>query len=733
MGAEEKPEAARLAPRWALPLAVAAVLLSRLLFLPQTLEDVDSTNFARALADYDPALHRPHPPGYPVYVALGKAVQVVVPDPPRTLAVLSGLAQGGLLLALLALFRALSPLPIALAATLLTLTNPVLWFNGSRPMSDSVGLLFIVATQALLLSALREPRHLLLASLLVGLTPGARLQSLALTVPLWLFALAKSPGRRLLAVAGALLGAALWIAPVLAFSGGLGRYMAVFSDTIGQAAAFEPLLSGFTLNRAARALKLALLGPWVQPALGVVVLALSAVGFLAAALRRPRSLGLALLAFGPYFVVHLLMQHVETTRYALPYLPLFGFLTAEALSALADRLGGLAPLARVGAPVALAAWAAALTVPALHAFASSPSPPSAAVRELVRVAQPPERFAASSHFVYRPYLDEAAPALERLLGARPATTVPRLMEYWRDGGRKEVLFLAEPRRTDLESIDPRSRRSLGVWQWPFDGERFLSGARPNDAELVRIAPPGFFAGPGFLLSLEAGRPSELPRFLERRAWLRASSEPTFLILSGEPTGPAAQHTLELSLAGERIHEHACGEPLLQGFLLPPRDDAGRYLELLARTWRGGKPEGAPFALRGLDYASRSEAGYAHGPGWFYPETDELKQPFRWASARAHTLVHVPERGARLVVEGTAPVEYVGAGGKIELIVEGQKLLERIQAERAYRLEVELPPAAKPFREVLLQTERVFVPDRYQRNGDRRRLGLRVYGFRVAPR
>ncbi len=728
--AEPEPAATR-TPRRGLALACAAVLLSRLLFLPQTLEDIDSTNFARALADYDPALHRPHPPGYPVYVALAKAVRLVVPDPPRTLAVLSGLAQAGLLFALLPLFRALTTPAIALAATLLTLANPVLWFNGSRPMSDSVGLLFIVATQALLLDALRDPRRLWLASLLVGLTPGARLQSLALTAPLWLLVLARSPGRRLAAMGGAALGAALWTFPVIAFSGGLDRYMAVFNDTIGQAVAFEPLLSGFTINRAARALKLALLEPWAQPALGGLVLGLSALGFVATALRRPAALGLSLLAFAPYFLAHVLMQHVETTRYTLPYLPLLGLLTAEGLAAASDRLR-LPPRARALAPLALAAWAAVLTLPALRGYSANRSPAHAALDELLRIARPPERFAVSSHFIYRPYLEEADPGIERLFGARPGTTVPRLMEYWREGGEKELLFLSEPRRTDLESLDPRARRSLGRWGWPKDADRFLAGARPNEAELVRIAAPGFFAASGFLLSLEAGKVSELPRFLERRAWLRAAGEPAFLIVAGEPAGPAAQHVLELSLEGERLLDHGCGEPLLRGFMLPPRAEAGRYLELLGRTRRGQNPEGAPFALRGLDYAPRSEAGFAHGPGWFYPETDERRRPFRWTSAAARSLVHVPERGARLTLEGTAPVEYVGAGGRIALIVDGRKLAERVQDERAFRLEVELPGGGAPFHEVQLQTERAFVPDRHQRNGDRRRLGLRVYAFRVTP-
>ena len=49
-------------------------------FLPSTLEDIDSLNFALGLADFDPAKHQPHPPGYPIFIALAKAVRVMVPS-----------------------------------------------------------------------------------------------------------------------------------------------------------------------------------------------------------------------------------------------------------------------------------------------------------------------------------------------------------------------------------------------------------------------------------------------------------------------------------------------------------------------------------------------------------------------------------------------------------------------------------------------------------------------------
>lgn len=729
-----EPPAVSTARSSILVLAALAVLLSRLLFLPQTLEDIDSTNFARALVDYDPGQHQPHPPGYPVYVAIARGVQALVGEPGRALAALSAVSQAALLYALLALFRGLGAGAASPWATLLTLSCPVLWFNGARPMSDSAGMLFIVTTQALLLRALQDPKLLPMASLLAGLSVGARLQSVFLSGPLWVYAVARGRGQRLRSGLALLAGGAVWAWPLVTLSGGLDRYLSAFGGTMAEAASWEPLLSGFTLNRAAHTLARTLLGPWAQPAFGGVMLALAGAGLVVAALRKPALLGLGLLAFLPYLLVHILLQDSGAGRYSLPYVPLFALLAAEAVTAGAGRLPArLAVWARCLGFLGLAGWGAALTLPALYAYAGTPSPPYAAIRELVRVAQPTDRFVVASHPAFAGYLDEAAPGVERLRERRPGQAVPRLMEYWKGGGDKEVLFLGEPQRTDLDSIDPRARRSLGRWRWPFDATRFLSGARPNSAELWRIGVPGFFAADGFLLSLEAGKPADLIRQPERHAYLRALDQPGFLIVSGEPVGPAAQHTLELLLEGAPLASASCGEPLLQGFLLAPAAAAGRYLELLARTRRGGVQEGAPFALRGLDYAAQGVPGFAHGAGWFYPETDEEQRPFQWTSVRARSLVHVPEPGARLTVEGVAPLEYVGAGGRVELSVDGERVAGATLGQREFRLEAPLLPAADGFRDVLIETERVFVPDRVQRNGDRRRLGLRVYSFRVDAR
>ena len=58
--------------RSALAALALAFALAHLPYLVSTLEDIDSVNFALGVRDFDVANHRPHPPGYPLYIALGK-------------------------------------------------------------------------------------------------------------------------------------------------------------------------------------------------------------------------------------------------------------------------------------------------------------------------------------------------------------------------------------------------------------------------------------------------------------------------------------------------------------------------------------------------------------------------------------------------------------------------------------------------------------------------------------
>src|SRR5215510_3990255 len=96
---------------------VVAYVVAHAASLAPSLEDIDSINFALGLRHFDVANHQPHPPGYPVYIALGRISRVmihaVVPSLPPArldaiaLASWSAIGGGVALLAAWSIFAAL--------------------------------------------------------------------------------------------------------------------------------------------------------------------------------------------------------------------------------------------------------------------------------------------------------------------------------------------------------------------------------------------------------------------------------------------------------------------------------------------------------------------------------------------------------------------------------------------------------------------------------------------------
>src|SRR5229473_634819 len=69
------------AHRWYVcAFVVCAIALTRFLFRSHYLYDVDSVNFALALDHFDPTTHQPHPPGYFLYVCLGRLANAIFHD-----------------------------------------------------------------------------------------------------------------------------------------------------------------------------------------------------------------------------------------------------------------------------------------------------------------------------------------------------------------------------------------------------------------------------------------------------------------------------------------------------------------------------------------------------------------------------------------------------------------------------------------------------------------------------
>src|SRR5437763_10034270 len=74
---------------------IGAVALTRLLFSSHFLYDIDSVNFALALDRFDPSVHHPHPPGYFLYICLGRLVNTLFHNANSALVAISIAASCG--------------------------------------------------------------------------------------------------------------------------------------------------------------------------------------------------------------------------------------------------------------------------------------------------------------------------------------------------------------------------------------------------------------------------------------------------------------------------------------------------------------------------------------------------------------------------------------------------------------------------------------------------------------
>src|SRR5438034_5323795 len=90
---------------WREIVGAVIVLISRILTAPKTPWENDEFLFAEAVRKFDPSNYHPHPPGYPLFVLLGKAVNAFVHDPWRALMMVSVVAAPIGFIALARAFR----------------------------------------------------------------------------------------------------------------------------------------------------------------------------------------------------------------------------------------------------------------------------------------------------------------------------------------------------------------------------------------------------------------------------------------------------------------------------------------------------------------------------------------------------------------------------------------------------------------------------------------------------
>src|SRR3990170_8805989 len=207
----------------------ALTLLSRWPYRARMLYNWDAVQFALALKEYDVAKHQPHPPGYILYVWLGRLLNSFLHDPTLSYVVLAMLASAAATLVVYFLAAALYDRLTAVTAASLLAVSPLFWFYGSVGLTYAGEALFACVVASLAYRALRGvERHLYLGAVALGLAGGLRQSALLLLFPLWLGSAAWGiRSLRKIGVAAGLLAVVVlaWFLPMIWLTGGLERYL----------------------------------------------------------------------------------------------------------------------------------------------------------------------------------------------------------------------------------------------------------------------------------------------------------------------------------------------------------------------------------------------------------------------------------------------------------------------------------------------------------------------------
>src|SRR3990170_3544257 len=153
----------------------ALTLLSRWPYRARMLYNWDAVQFALALKEYDVAKHQPHPPGYILYVGLGRLLNSFLHDPTLSYVVLAMLASAAATLVVYFLAAALYNRLTAVTAASLPAGSPLFWFYGSVGLTYAGEALFASSVAYFAYRALQGSRaDAGLGALYLGLSGGMR-------------------------------------------------------------------------------------------------------------------------------------------------------------------------------------------------------------------------------------------------------------------------------------------------------------------------------------------------------------------------------------------------------------------------------------------------------------------------------------------------------------------------------------------------------------------------------
>jgi hypothetical protein len=304
---------------------------------------MDSVQFALAIEKYDITVHQPHPPGYFLYVMLGRFLNFFIEDANSVFITISIIFSGFTVIAIYYLGKELYNNKTGLLAAAVAITSPSLWFHGEVALSYIVEAFFSTAVAFLCWKVYKgKHKYLWLSVIALGIAGGIRQNTIIFLLPLWFFSVKKVPMRKIIPSIGLLgLVCLLWFAPMVWITGGWDAYFGAFRElwlfNTGHVSVFEKGLDSFKVFSSTL-----FYFTFYGIGAGIPVLGLAAYSLIRH--RRLKMLEMSRVLFFTSWILPsvlfylLIFIHLSNPGYVLIFLPALFILVASSIVYISDEL-----------------------------------------------------------------------------------------------------------------------------------------------------------------------------------------------------------------------------------------------------------------------------------------------------------------------------------------------------------------------------------------------------------
>ena len=203
-----------------------AGVITRIPFTSRFLLHMDSGQFVLALEKFDVTVHQPHPPGYFLYVMLGRVIHFFVDDGNAVFVSVSVFFSGLTMVAVYRLGKELFDTKTGAIAALLALTSPNVWFHGEVALTYIAEAFFSTAIAFFCCKIINgEEKYVWISAIALGIAGGIRQNTTVFLLPLWIYSVRNLTKGKILASLAVLGGTILlWFIPMIRLSGGWDSY-----------------------------------------------------------------------------------------------------------------------------------------------------------------------------------------------------------------------------------------------------------------------------------------------------------------------------------------------------------------------------------------------------------------------------------------------------------------------------------------------------------------------------